>query len=389
MQGLHTGHCRVRGNAGKQNPLAQALRPGDVTVASVLRAAGYTTALVGKWGLGDKGPAESGLPTRQGFGYFFGYYNQHHAHNYYPTHLWRNEERVPLRNTVPNEDDAGGGVSDNRLEYSHDLIAQEALDFVRRAQDRPFFLYFAPTIPHANNEAGPNGMEVPELGEYRGRDWPASAKAHAAMITRLDRDVGRLFALLKELGLDRQTVVFFSSDNGPHKEGGNDPGFNDSNGPLRGLKRDLYEGGIRVPMMVRWPGMIKAGAVSDQVWAFWDFLPTAAEIAGPATPPDLDGISMLPTLLGRKQRQQHEYLYWEFHEGGFKQAIRMGNWKGVRLGPDQPLEVYDLKHDLGETRNLAAKRPEVVRRLEGLLESARTDSPDWPAARGVGRSNRD
>lgn len=378
MTGRHMGHARVRGNAGRANPLAQSLRVGDVTVAGMLQGAGYTTALIGKWGLGDVGGAEAGLPRRQGFDFFFGYLNQRHAHNYYPSFLWRNEERVRLRNTVPNEDPDGAGVSDNKIEYSADLIADEALAFIRRAQDRPFFLYFAPTIPHANNEAGPAGMEVPDLGWYRDRDWPPAQKAHAAMISRLDRDVGRILDLLRELGLDERTLVLFSSDNGPHREGGFDPAFNDSSGPLRGIKRDLYEGGIRVPFIARWPGRVPAGRVSGQVTAFWDFLPTVAELAGVANPPACDGISIAPTLLGRPPRRQHEFLYWEFFEGGFKQAIRAGDWKGIRLAPGRPLELYDLKTDLGETRDLAASRPEVVKRLDRLLARAREDSPDWP-----------
>lgn len=377
MTGRHMGHARVRGNAGRNNPLAQALRAEDVTVARVLQQAGYTTALIGKWGLGDVGAAASGLPRRQGFDYFFGYLNQRHAHNYYPTFLWRNEDRVPLRNTVPDQDEDGAGVSDNRLEYSADLITDEALAFIRRAQDRPFFLYFAPTIPHANNEAGAAGMEVPDLGEYRDRDWPAAQKAHAAMVTRLDRDVGRLLDLLRELGLEEKTLVIFSSDNGPHREGGFDPAAQGSSGPLRGIKRDLYEGGIRVPFIARWPGHVPAGRVTDQIVAFWDFLPTAAELAGVAAPAG-DGISFAPALLGRPPEMRPGYLYWEFFEGGFKQAILEGDWKGVRLAPGRPLELYDLGTDPGETRNLAVDHPAVVARLERLLQGARTDSPDWP-----------
>lgn len=380
MTGRHQGHARVRGNAGRGNPLAQALRPEDVTVAKVLQDAGYATALVGKWGLGDEGAAECGLPRRHGFDFFFGYLNQHHAHNYYPTFLWRNEDRVPLRNTVPNLDTNGGGVSDNRLDYSPDLLADEALGFVRRARalDRPFFLCFTPTLPHANNEAGRAGMEIPDLGAYADRDWPPAQKAHAAMISRLDRDVGRLLDLLVELDLDARTLVLFTSDNGPHREGGNDPDFNDSNGPFRGIKRDLYEGGIRVPFIARWPGQVPAGRVSDQLTAFWDFLPTAAELAGVHPPLGGDGISLVPALRGQPPVRQHEFLYWEFFEGGFKQAIRAGDWKGVRLAPGKPLELYDLKSDPGETRDLAGREPQVVERLNRWLATARVESSDWP-----------
>ncbi len=377
MTGRHMGHARVRGNAGRANPLAQALRAEDRTVARLLQQAGYTTALIGKWGLGDVGAAESGLPRRQGFDYFFGYLNQRHAHNYHPTFLWRNEARVPLRNTVPNEDADGAGVSDNRAEYAPDLLTAEALAFIRRAQDRPFFLYFCPIIPHANNEAGPAGMEVPDLGEYRDRDWPPAQKAHAAMVTRLDRDVGRILDLLRELGLEERTLVIFSSDNGPHREGGFDPARTGSSGPLRGIKRDLYEGGIRVPLIARWPGHVPAGAVTEQVIAFWDFFPTAAELAGVEAGPG-DGLSFMPTLLGQPQEKQHEYLYWEFFEGGFKQAILAGTWKGVRGGPGRPWELYDLASDPAETRDLAAVHPEIVARLEQLARTARANSPDWP-----------
>src|SRR5262244_3630282 len=283
MTGQHTGHTRIRGNA--RYPLL----PEDVTVAEVLKAtpgARYKTALIGKWGLGEAGT--TGVPNRQGFDYFFGYLNQRHAHNYYPTFLWRNEEQVKLRNVVPEEDKEGAGNSTNRLDYSHDLIAEESLKFIEQNGRSPFFLYLAFTIPHANNEAGKKGMEVPDQGEFASKDWPEQERAKAAMITRMDRDVGRLMALLKKLGIDDNTIVFFTSDNGPHREGGADPDFFDSNGPLRGIKRDLYEGGIRVPMIARWPGRIKSrggGAKSDQVWAHWDFLPTVAEIAG-VKPPD-------------------------------------------------------------------------------------------------------
>jgi len=358
MTGLHTGHTRIRSN--DLTPLL----PEDVTVAEVLRAAGYTTGLVGKWGLGE--PDTTGIPNRQGFDYFFGYLNQGHAHNYYPDYLWRNEEKVPLANEVAK------GVATKRVQYTQDLFAEEALAFVERSKDKPFFLYYAVTIPHANNEAGNAGMEVPSDEPYSAQDWPKNEKNFAAMVTRLDTDVGRLMARLKELGLDDDTIVFFTSDNGPHREGGHDPDFFDSNGPLRGIKRDLYEGGIRVPMIVRRPGAVPAGKTSDHVWAFWDFLPTAADIAGAETPTGLDGLSVLPAL-GGKKAPAHEYLYWEFHEQGGKRAVRMGDWKAVRLlAKNGKTELYDLRDDLGETRDVAATHPDIVTRLEAVMQSAHT-----------------
>jgi arylsulfatase A-like enzyme len=367
MTGLHTGHCRIRGNA--QVPLAAE----DVTVAKLLRQAGYATGIIGKWGLGQ--PGSSGVPNRQGFDYWFGYLDQVHAHNYYPDYLWRNEEKVLLPNVVEK------GVAKKRVTYSPDLFASEALEFVERHREKPFFLYLALTVPHANDEAGKNGMEVPDDKPYSDRDWPQVEKNKAAMITRMDADVGRLLDKLKALGLDERTIVFFTSDNGPHREGGVDPAFFHASGPLRGIKRDLYEGGIREPMIVRWPGRIAAGQVSDFVWAFWDFLPTTAELAVASAPSSIDGVSVVPALLGASGKTAspaHEFLYWEFHEGGFKQAVRMGRWKSVRTKLNRPLELYDLRNDLGETTNMAAKHPEVVAQIEAYLKRARTDSPNWP-----------
>jgi len=246
---------------------------------------------------------------------------------------------------------------------------------------RPFFLYLCFTIPHANNEEGKrtgNGMEVPSDEPYSSQPWPQTEKNKAAMITRLDIYVGHLLDALKRQKIDDSTVVFFTSDNGPHKEGGVNPEFFHSSGPLRGIKRDQYEGGIRVPMIVRWPGEIKPGTVNDQPWAFWDFLPTAAEIAGVKVPEKIDGISLLPTLLGRPQTNRHDFLYWEFHEGGSQQAVRMGDWKAVRLQPGAPLELYDLRTDLSEKQNVAAQNPEVVAKIEAYLKTARTESEQWP-----------
>ncbi|MHC4072987.1 MAG: sulfatase-like hydrolase/transferase [Planctomycetota bacterium] len=378
MTGLHTGHALVRANGNVP------LRPSDVTVAELLKKAGYTTGIIGKWGLGEAG--STGIPNRQGFDYWFGYLNQRHAHNYYPTYLWRNEEKVPLKNEVNHviggRDRTPGGVATKRVEYSHDMFAEEALGFVEQNKDRPFFLYLPFTIPHANNEAGGKGMEVPSFGPYSDKDWPDPQKGHAAMITRMDGDVGRLMAKLKKLGLDENTVVMFSSDNGPHKEGGGDPAFFNASGPLKGYKRALYEGGIRVPMIARWPGRIKVGSVSDHISAFWDFLPTCCELVGVEAPEGIDGISMVSTLLGESRRQKkHEVLYWEFHEQGKKLAVRMGNWKGVRLNvakkPDGPIELYDLRDDIGERNNVAGRHPEIAAKIAGHMKTARTPSEHW------------
>jgi arylsulfatase A-like enzyme len=414
MTGLHTGHCWIRGNA------LIPLRPSDVTVAELLKKAGYTTGIIGKWGLGEAGT--TGIPNKKGFDYWFGYLNQRHAHNYYPEFLWKNQEKIAVEgNQLPPESSAedrigGWGRSVKQVTYSGDLFTKEALAFLEQNSDfakatpdkkgRPFFLYLTYTTPHANNEAGQNGMEVPSLGQYADKDWPPPQKGHAAMITRMDGDIGKVMAKLFEFGLDENTLVIFSSDNGPHKEGGADPAFNKSSGPLRGYKRDLYEGGIRVPMLARWPGKIKAGLVSNHISAFWDFLPTCCELVGIETPKGTDGISILPTLLGQSQKQKkHEFLYWEFHEQGKKQAVRMGDWKGVRLNvaknPGGPIELYNLKTDIGEQKNLAMENTfilrsaysaeaaakagssatengEVTEKIKKFLKTARTPSEHWP-----------
>ncbi len=366
MTGMHTGHAHVRGN--KRIPL----RPEDRTVAEVLKEAGYTTGVVGKWALGE--PGTTGIPNRKGFDYFYGYINQGRAHNYYPDYLWRNKEKILLEGNVLESKN----VAKEKAQYSHDLFTKEALEFVEREKEGPFFLYLAYTIPHTNNEAGRakgDGMEVPSYAPYEDQSWPNPQKGHAAMITRMDRDIGTLLDRLKALGIDDNTILFFSSDNGPHKEGGADPAFFNSWGPLRGYKRDLYEGGIRVPTIARWPGTVEAGSSSDLPWAFWDFLPTAAELAGQAAQDGIDGISIAPTILGAPDKQaKRGHLYWEFHEGGFKQAVRMGQWKAVRPGTDDPIEIYDLDTDLGEKNNLAAEKPDLVKRAQGLFQTSRTQS---------------
>jgi len=356
MTGQHTGHTRIRWNAPGYNE-GRILLPEDITVAEILKDAGYATGAIGKWGLGE--PDTTGHPNKQGFDFWFGYLDQVHAHEYYTDYLWRNEEKIILK----------GNLSGKQTEYSNDLMAKEVLDFVRAHKDKPFFLYHALTLPHGK-------YQVPNLEPYADKPWPQTQKAYAAMVARLDTCIGNLMALLKELRIDQDTLVFFTSDNGPAARGGDWDRFHGA-GPFRAKKGDLYEGGIRVPMIARWPGKIRPGEVSSQVWAFWDFLPTAAEIAGAKTPSGIDGISMLPALLGRPQ-ESHDFLYWESHQGGFAQAVRMGDWKAVRFGLKEPLELYNLKSDIGEKNNVAAQHPDVVAKMEKYLETARTDSRVWP-----------
>ena len=310
----------------------------------------------------------------------------------------RNAERVPLRNVVQRSGryDGMSGVATKRLDYSHDLLADEALEWIEMNAERPFFLYLALTIPHANNEAGNRdgggdpgiaavtenlgahreriGMEVPDAGAYQDEDWPGPQKGTAAMITRMDESVGELFAKLAVLGIDERTIVFFSSDNGPHAEGGNDPFFFDSNGPLQGYKRSLHDGGIRVPAIARWPGRIPAGTVSDLVWYFADFLPTVAEIVGFEAPGGIDGESILPVLLDDAPALDQRFLYWGGTQGR-AEAARWGRWKAVREGPEQPLELFDLMEDIGEETDVAAEHPEIAARIEKYIETAVTDLP--------------
>ena len=364
MTGQHTGHTRVRGND------ATPLLADDVTVAQLLKSAGYSTGLIGKWGLGL--PNTSGTPGKKGFDEFFGFLSQTAAHAYYPSNVWRNDEML-----IYDEN-----TNDRKGVYIHDQFTLAATNFIRLNRSHPFFLYLAYTAPHANNEWGKktgNGMEVPSDKPYSNEDWPQPEKNKAAMITRMDRDIGKLVEFIKGWKLETNTVIFFASDNGAHSEGGAKAEFFNSSGPLRGLKRDMYEGGIRVPMIVRWTGKIQPGQTSDFPWAFWDFLPTALDIAGVKTnrPVNLDGQSILPTLLGQAQKP-HEFFYWEFHEGGTKQAVRTGDWKGVRTALGEPLELYDLKTDPGETNNIAAMHADVVAKIEAYLKTARTDSPRYP-----------
>jgi len=365
MTGLHTGHTTVRGNAGKSGRVP--LRASDVTVAEVLKAAGFATGITGKWGLGE--PNTTGVPNRQGFDEWLGYLNQRNAHSYYPPYLWRNQTKTQL----------AGNVGGKKTEYSHDMFTAFALEFIRSHKGEPFFLYLPYTIPHAK-------YEIPSTAPYTDRPWKRNEKVHAAMVTRMDGDVGKIMALLKELGLDEQTVVFFCSDNGAANRW---EGRFDSSGPLRGRKRDMYEGGIRTPMIVRWPGKVPAGVTNtNAVWYFADFLPTAAALAGAKAPADIDGINVLPVLLGKETALPDRFLYWEFFERGYQQAVRWRNWKAIRPAPGKPLELYDLLADPGEKSNVAGKNPAVVAKIEAYLKTARTESSEWtprPTAKRDGK----
>lgn len=384
MTGQHHGHTRVRGNAGQANPVAQALREDDITVAGVLQQAGYRTALIGKWGLGDTGAAATGLPRRQGFDEFFGYLNQHHAHNHYPDYLWRNEERVSLPNKVTAVGEHGGGYATDAVQFADDLFADAAIKFVDENKSRPFFLYWSMVIPHANNERTrvlKNGAQVPDLGEYTQSDWPDPDKGHAAMISRLDGYVGRMLTELRRQGLAEKTLVIFTSDNGPHNESNHNLSRFQPSGPFSGIKRSLTDGGIRVPFIAWWPGQVTGGTVSDHVGYFGDWMATASELAGAKTPPDRDSISLVPTLVGKSASQaQHEFLYWEFHEGGFKQAaLYQGRWKGIRSGsPNAPVQLYDQVADPSEKTNVADQHPDIAAKISEYLTQARTVSQDWP-----------
>lgn len=394
MTGQHMGHTWVRGNAGADMSV-QTLRPQDVTVAERLKAAGYATALCGKWGLGDAMPGNTGLPNDKGFDFFYGYLNQVHAHNYYPEFLWRNKKREPLRNVVQGVGRSYGGFeggwATKRVDYSHDLVVKEALGFIERSKDSPFFLYLALTVPHANNEGTRgtgDGQEVPDYGIYQDKEWGKQDKGQAAMITRMDSDIGRLNSLLGKLGLSENTIVLFTSDNGHHNEGGHNPETFDPNGPLRGMKRDLYEGGIRVPLIAYWPGTAPQGVVSDHIGYFGDLMSTACELAGVAAPSNTDSVSLAPTLQNNSSAQkQHQYLYWEFYEQGSKQAVREGKWKAIRMPMHTgEIELYDLSADLGEAENIATRYPEVVKRMADHMQQSHVPNKNW-SPRGSVRKN--
>ena len=386
MTGLHTGHTPIRGNK-EWDPEGQwPLNSESVTIAELLKLKGYETGAFGKWGLGFIGT--EGDPNRQGFDEFYGYNCQRLAHNYYPDHLWHNSEKVTL-----GENDMGKSGA-----YSPDLIHKAALEFLKKNRNNPFFLFYPTTIPHAELFAKEDYMKkfrgnydpekifkgVDDGPSFRTGAYGSQPEAHAAfaaMVTQRDDYVGDLMKNLRKLGLDKNTIVIFASDNGPHLEGGADPDFFDSNGPLKGYKRDVYEGGIRTPLLVRWPGKVQPGTRSEHISAFWDFMPTFAEIAGIDSLPQTDGISMLPELLGKEQKK-HDFLYWEFHEGGGRVAVRMNDWKAVKPDiekiPHGPTELYDLKTDIGETLNIAAEHRDIVHIMDSLIELSHVKSDDFP-----------
>lgn len=384
MTGQDTGHTPIRGNKEVKPEGQWPIPDSTFTMAEMLQQAGYVTGGFGKWGLGY--PGSEGEPNKQGFDEFYGYNCQRIAHNYYPSHLWDNQKKVILE----------GNTGDKFEDYAAGMIHKRALQFLEKNKDKPFFLFYPNTIPHAElllpeeNMAEFRGKFLPEK-KYKGAEpgdkgfrngsYGSQAESHAAfaaMVTLLDKQVGEVLAKLKELGLEKNTIVMFSSDNGPHQEGGADPDYFNSNGPLKGYKRDLYEGGIREPMIAWWPGKIAAGTTNDHISAFWDVMPTVAELAGIKAPENIQGISFLPSLLGKENQKQHDYLYWEFHEKGGRKALRKGNWKLVRyniLKPEKTtIELYNLSNDIGEENNVAEQNPEIVDELMKLMDSARTES---------------
>ena len=384
MTGMHTGHTVVRGNKEIQPEGQYPIPDSTYTLAEAMKKGGYVTGAFGKWGLGY--PGSEGDPMNQGFDRFYGYNCQRFGHNYYPFHLWSNQDSIPL----PENNGHNKGL------YAPELIHKETLQFIETNKDKPFFLYVASIIPHAELAAPERYMNLyrgkyPPEKAYKGVDdgpefntgpYRSQKETHAAfvaMVTLLDQQVGEIIEKVDELGLADNTIIVFTSDNGPHQEGGADPEYFNGNGPLRGFKRDLYEGGIRVPMIAKWPGKIKPESKTDHPSAFWDVFATLSDIVGLEKPNNLDGISFLPTLIGDLEEQRkHEYLYWEFHELGGRQAIRKDNWKAVRYNvfdkSKSEVELYDLTKDIAEANNVASEHPELVEEMEAIFKEARTPS---------------
>ncbi len=391
MTGQHTGHTYVRGNKEVQPEGQEPLADSVQTLAQLLKGAGYVTGAFGKWGLGMVGT--SGAPDRKGFDTFFGYNCQRQSHRYYPTHLWSNDRKIILE----------GNDLSHKVKYAPELIQEQALAFIDQNKDKPFFLFIPTVLPHAEVQ-GPEDEfyhqyensfeEKPHRGNGYGPGASVGGYASvekpratfAAMVARMDAQVGQVIDRLTKLGLMDNTLIIFTSDNGPHKEGGADPAFFNSSGGFRGVKRDLYEGGIRTPFIVQWKGKVKAGTTSAFTGAFWDILPTLTDITGADKARYTDGVSFLPTLTGKGKQAQHDYLYWEFHEDGGRQAVRMGNWKGVRQqvkkNADGPVELYDLAKDPKEQHNVAAANPAIVQKIRRYMTEAHVESPIFPLTGG-------
>ncbi|MFH5833771.1 arylsulfatase [Halalkalibaculum sp. DA384] len=411
MTGLHTGHTPKRGNVRGGGPIEYfssqdsegypkeyPIPYSATTVAEVMQNAGYATGGFGKWGLGY--PGSEGAPSRQGFDQFFGFVAQLRAHFFYPEFLmWETRiggaERVPLQGNKVIEKIIGSGPVRSRGQYSQNVITAEALSFIEEHSDNPFFLYVPFQLPHVALEVpaqekniyqDEDGNSVFPENKFESDYWGDQQQpraTYAAMVTLMDKHVGQIIDKLKEQGISDNTLVIFTSDNGAElASGGTDPDFFKSNGPLRGYKRDVYEGGIRVPMIAWWPGKIKEGSTSDHLFGFQDMMPTFAELAGASTPPNVDGISIVPTLLGKQTQVRHDYLYWEFNLQGGKQAVRSGKWKAVRLNvsedPDAPVQLYNLHSDIGETNNIAANHPEIVEEMREIMEQAHIPSETYP-----------
>ena len=388
MTGLHTGHTAIRGNF-EIEPEGQFPLPGAaVTIAEIFKRASYVTGAFGKWGLGY--PGSEGEPNKQGFDTFFGYNCQRQSHNYFPDHLWYNGNKISYNNSPVNQQS-----------YAPDIIQQKAIEFITANRNKPFFLYLPYTLPHAGLQLPPGDSifegykkqlnEVPKnvSSPWDGKGYqpqPYPLSAYAAMVTKLDGYVGEVLNTLKELGIDKNTVVIFTSDNGPHREGGNMPEYFNSNGGFRGIKRDLYEGGIRIPMIASWPNVIKAETVSDYVGAFWDFLPSFAQLVKQPVPGTTDGISLLPVFTTNGTQKEHEFLYWEFHEDGGRQAVRMGNWKAVRLNvtknPGRAIELYNLAIDPAETIDRSDGEKLIVKRMERIMQKQHTPNKRFPLFKG-------
>ncbi|WP_208419885.1 arylsulfatase [Paraflavitalea devenefica] len=379
MTGMHTGHTPIRGNRGFKPEGQFPLPDSSLTIAAVLKKNGYRTAAFGKWGMGY--PGSAGEPLKQGIERFYGYNCQSEAHNYYPDHLWDNDKRI---------DFPGNRTSDSM--YSGDKIHQAAMDFLQQTGDKPFFLFLPYTLPHGDLDVPRDSVyqryvkqfnepPLPPGAPSKGRFEPYPHAAFAAMVSRLDRYVGEIYRFVQRSGQADNTLIIFTSDNGPHREDGGDPELFDGNGIFRGIKRDLYEGGIRVPFIANWKGKIRAGMVNEQPAAWWDLFPTFQQLANVPVSKNTDGISIVPALTGKPQ-QAHEYFYWEFHEQGGKQAVRYGNWKGVRLNvskvKDGPIELYDLKNDPAEQQNIAAAHPDIVKKIASCMQQAHVPDTNWP-----------